>query len=106
MATRCPSGPRSWSRPPPPAKVSRRSWRGWIATAQPAATGSSMAPDMARAEAQVWAIVSERLRDRFHGEAIRPAAEWTLRAVAEHRLDPYTAADRLLASLVDPRTPA
>jgi LAO/AO transport system kinase len=61
---------------------------------------------LARAEAQVWAIVSERLRDRFHGEAIRPATELTLRAVAEHRLDPYTAADRLLASLVDPRTPA
>ena len=61
---------------------------------------------LARAEAQVWAIVSERLRDRVHGEASRPATESTLRAVAEHRLDPYTAADRLLASLVDPRTPA
>ena len=61
---------------------------------------------LARAEAQVWAIVSERLRDRFHGEAARPATESTLRAVAEHRLDPYTAADRLLASLMDPRTPA
>jgi LAO/AO transport system kinase len=61
---------------------------------------------LARAEAQVWAIVSERLRDRFHGEAARPATESTLRAVAEHRLDPYTAADRLLASLVDSRTPA
>ena len=61
---------------------------------------------LARAEAQVWAIVSERLRDRFHGEAASPATESTLRAVAEHRLDPYTAADRLLASLVDSRTPA
>ena len=61
---------------------------------------------LARAEAQVWAIVSERLRDRFHGGAARPATESTLRAVAEHRLDPYTAADRLLASLVDIRTPA
>ena len=61
---------------------------------------------LARAEAQVWAIVSERLRDRFHGGAARPATESTLRAVAEHRLDPYTAADRLLASLVDTRTSA
>lgn len=61
---------------------------------------------LARAEAQVWAIVSERLRDRLHGGAARPATESTLRAVAEHRLDPYTAADRLLASLVDTRTSA
>ena len=54
---------------------------------------------LARAEAQVWAIVSERLRDRFHGTASAPATEATLRAVAEHRLDPYAAADRLLGSL-------
>jgi LAO/AO transport system kinase len=54
---------------------------------------------LARAEAQVWAIVSERLRDRFHGTTAAPATEETLRAVAEHRLDPYTAADQLLASL-------
>jgi LAO/AO transport system kinase len=54
---------------------------------------------LSRAEAQVWAIVSERLRARFHGEAAAPATEATLRAVADHRLDPYTAADRLLASL-------
>ncbi len=64
--------------------------------------GVADAARLARAEAQVWAIVSERLRDRFHGAAARPATESTLRAVAEHRLDPYTAADRLLASLVDP----
>jgi len=68
--------------------------------------GLADAARLARAEAQVWAIVSERLRDRFHGGAARPATESTLRAVAEHRLDPYTAADRLLASLVDTRTPA
>lgn len=61
--------------------------------------GLADAARLARAEAQVWAIVSERLRDRFHGAAARPATEETLRAVAEHRLDPYTAADQLLASL-------
>jgi LAO/AO transport system kinase len=61
--------------------------------------GLADAARLARAEAQVWAIVSERLRDRFHGAAAGPATESTLRAVAEHRLDPYTAADRLLASL-------
>jgi LAO/AO transport system kinase len=65
--------------------------------------GLADAARLARAEAQVWAIVSERLRDRFHGAAARPATEATLRAVAEHRLDPYTAADRLLASLTGGR---
>jgi len=62
--------------------------------------GMADAARLARAEAQVWAIVSERLRDRFHGAAVAPATEATLRAVAEHRLDPYTAADQLLASLI------
>jgi LAO/AO transport system kinase len=68
--------------------------------------GLADAARLARAEAQVWAIVSERLRDRFHGAAAGPATESTLRAVAEHRLDPYTAADRLLASLTGGRSPA
>jgi LAO/AO transport system kinase len=58
---------------------------------------------LARAEAQVWAIVSERLRDRFHGAAAGNITASTLRAVAEHRLDPYTAADQLLASLTGGR---
>ncbi len=61
--------------------------------------GLADAARLARAEAQVWAIVSERLRDRFHSAAAAPATEATLRAVAEHRLDPYTAADSLLATL-------
>ena len=61
--------------------------------------GLADAARLARAEAQVWAIVSERLRDRFHGAAAGLATESTLRAVADHRLDPYTAADRLLESL-------
>jgi LAO/AO transport system kinase len=68
--------------------------------------GLADAARLARAEAQVWAIVSERLRDRFHGAAAGPATESTLRAVAEHRLDPYTAADRLLASLTGGRSRA
>jgi LAO/AO transport system kinase len=61
--------------------------------------GPADAARLARAEAQVWAIVSERLRDRFHGATARPVTEATLRAVAEHQLDPYSAADRLLAAL-------
>ena len=61
--------------------------------------GLADAARLARAEAQVWAIVAERLRDRLHGAVAGPTTESTLRAVAEHRLDPYTAADHLLASL-------
>jgi LAO/AO transport system kinase len=68
--------------------------------------GLADAARLARAEAQVWAIVSERLRDGLHGAAAGPATESTLRAVAEHRLDPYTAADRLLASLTGGRSRA
>jgi len=56
---------------------------------------------LARAEAQVWAIVSDRLRDRLHDERLANAAAGTLDAVAEHRLDPYAAADELLGLLMD-----
>ena len=58
---------------------------------------------LARAEAQVWEIVAERLRDRLHQAEAGPATESTLRAVADHRLDPYAAADLLLASLAGGR---
>jgi LAO/AO transport system kinase len=54
---------------------------------------------LARAEAQVWAIVSARLRQRLEGAEARPATVATLRAVAEYQLDPYSAADRLLDGL-------
>jgi LAO/AO transport system kinase len=53
----------------------------------------------ARAEAQVWAIVVERLRGRLREPGRWPVTERTLRSVARHELDPYAAADRLLASL-------
>ncbi len=62
------------------------------------ADGSATAR-LARAEAQVWAIISDRLRDRLYKPAAAPGTETTLRAVAEHRLDPYAAADRLLAAV-------
>ncbi|MFZ5855140.1 MAG: methylmalonyl Co-A mutase-associated GTPase MeaB [Chloroflexota bacterium] len=61
--------------------------------------GPAEAARLARAEHQVWAIVSDRLRDRLHGPGRRAVTEATLHEVAEHRLDPYTAADRLLGSL-------
>jgi LAO/AO transport system kinase len=67
--------------------------------------GRSTAARLARAEAQVWAIVGDRVRERLS----RPGAgnldgdqagtAETLRAVAAHELDPYAAADRLLDRL-------
>ncbi len=53
----------------------------------------------ARAEAQVWAIVGERIRGRLMEERHWAHTEATLDAVGQHRLDPYTAADRLLGAL-------
>jgi LAO/AO transport system kinase len=61
--------------------------------------GVSAAARLARAEAQVWAIVAERLRERLHDETHRDATAATLDEVADHRLDPYGAADRLLATI-------
>ena len=49
-----------------------------------------------RAEAQVWAILGERLRARLVAPARRAGTEAILEDVAAHRLDPYAAADRLL----------
>ena len=54
---------------------------------------------LARAEAQVWAVVADRLRGRLHDAAHGPATAETLAEVADHRLDPYAAADRLLATV-------
>jgi LAO/AO transport system kinase len=52
---------------------------------------------LTRAEAQVWAILADRLRAKLHEPANRAATEATMREVAAHRLDPFAAADRLLA---------
>jgi LAO/AO transport system kinase len=54
---------------------------------------------LARAEAQVWAILSERLRDGLRRDELAEPTRTTLTAVAEHRLDPYAAADALLELL-------
>jgi LAO/AO transport system kinase len=56
---------------------------------------------LTRAEAQVWGILSERLRERLTGAPRAQQTRSTLAAVASHELDPYSAADRLLASLAD-----
>jgi LAO/AO transport system kinase len=66
--------------------------------------GLSAAARLARAEAQVWAIVSDRLRAILHDGRHAEATEATLAEVAEHRLDPYAAADRLLAGVDPPET--
>jgi LAO/AO transport system kinase len=63
-------------------------------------TGDSSASSrLARAEAQVWAVVGDRLRERLHDAAHRDGTAAALAAVADHQLDPYEAADRLLGSL-------
>lgn len=61
--------------------------------------GLGAAARLARAEAQVWSIVTDRLRDRLHDEAHRATTDQTLGEVADHRLDPYSAADELIARL-------
>jgi LAO/AO transport system kinase len=55
---------------------------------------------LARAEAQVWAILADRLRARLHAPATTAATTAILRDVADHRLDPYAAADALLESIL------
>jgi LAO/AO transport system kinase len=54
---------------------------------------------LARAEAQVWAILADRLRADLHEPANRNEAAATIRRVAAHELDPFAAADQLLAQL-------
>ncbi|MEZ0240917.1 MAG: methylmalonyl Co-A mutase-associated GTPase MeaB, partial [Chloroflexota bacterium] len=54
---------------------------------------------LARAEAQVWAILGDRLRGELTSGGRRPETERLLLAVADHELDPFAAADRLLESL-------
>jgi LAO/AO transport system kinase len=54
---------------------------------------------LARADAQIQAILSERLRARLERPALAERTAALRRDVAEHRLDPYAAADALLADL-------
>jgi LAO/AO transport system kinase len=58
---------------------------------------------LARAEALVWAILTDRLRATLH-DPVRGAATGAILAdVADHRLDPYAAADRLAILLTGDR---
>ena len=51
---------------------------------------------LARAEAQIWAVLADRLHERARSFEAAPIAAALLGAVAAHELDPYAAADRLL----------
>jgi LAO/AO transport system kinase len=53
----------------------------------------------ARALAQIRGVLADRLSDRLRGAALAPLAGSLVDDVAEHRLDPYAAADRLLEAI-------
>jgi LAO/AO transport system kinase len=61
--------------------------------------GPAGAARLARADAQVRAILADRIAERLRAAPLAADAEATLRAVADHELDPFTAADRLLGSI-------
>jgi LAO/AO transport system kinase len=66
---------------------------------RPAGGSSEREARRSRAEALVWAIVGDRLRDELLDGSRVERTTSTLDEVADHSLDPYAAADRLLASL-------
>ncbi len=65
------------------------------------APGARPADDasLKRAEAQISGILAQRVNARLHDPARAAARAETLKAVAAHEIDPFTAADRLLALL-------
>jgi LAO/AO transport system kinase len=63
---------------------------------EPAAPDTSR---LARARVQLDGVLAERLRDRLREPALAPIVDEAVRDIAAHRLDPFAAADRLLAAL-------
>jgi LAO/AO transport system kinase len=61
--------------------------------------GVTRAARRVRAAAQVRAVLVERLWDRLTDEGFSAVTDAAIEAVAGHELDPYAAADRLLAAL-------
>jgi LAO/AO transport system kinase len=53
----------------------------------------------ARALAQIRGVLADRLGDRLRDPTLAPLADSLVDEVAEHRLDPYAAADRLLEAI-------
>ncbi|MGZ9160975.1 MAG: methylmalonyl Co-A mutase-associated GTPase MeaB [Candidatus Limnocylindrales bacterium] len=64
-----------------------------------ARAGSGESARLARASAQVRAVLADRLADRMRGDDLAPLTSSLVTDVAEHRLDPYAAADRLLEAI-------
>jgi len=66
-------------------------------------TQVAAAPDaaarLARAASEVWSLVGDRVRARLTDPEHAASTDGLLRAVAAHELDPYAAADRLLAEI-------
>jgi LAO/AO transport system kinase len=67
---------------------------------------STRAARAARAEAQIWAVLSDRLHERARSIEAAPIAAALLGAVAAHELDPYAAADRLLEIMAGAASPS
>lgn len=65
--------------------------------------GLSAAARRTRAGAQIRAVLAERLEDRLASAGLADLRTRIETDVAEHRLDPYSAADRLLGALTEPR---
>ncbi len=57
-----------------------------------------------RAAAQIRAILAERLAERLRDDGLAPLTDAMVDDVAEHRVDPYTAADRLLDAILRERS--
>jgi len=57
---------------------------------------------LARAEAQVWSVIGDRVRRQLLSDRNGPGTRLVLTDVADHRLDPFAAADQLIARLTDP----
>jgi LAO/AO transport system kinase len=54
---------------------------------------------LARAEAQVWSVLGDRVRAELTSPEHAAGTQAALEAVARHELDPFAAVDRLLATL-------
>jgi LAO/AO transport system kinase len=57
----------------------------------------------ARARAQIRGVLADRLADSMREPTLAPLADSLVEDVAEHRLDPFAAADRLLEALAEAR---
>ncbi len=81
------------------AALDRRDVARHAAAQDESLNSEASAARLARAEAQLSGILAERLRERLRDPSHATATNEVLRAVAAHELDPYSAADGLLATL-------